>query len=91
MPAETYPITGIPVNKGQPLPLRQEITAWASNPSNAYQVSLFLQALTRFKEKPVEEKIGYFQVSGEYRHAKEHLNARLIEQRNPLFPSSTMG
>ena len=64
MPAPTYPIVGIPVQPDQPLPLRQEISTWVNNDDNRYQVSLFLRALAKLMAKPVEDKLGYFQVAG---------------------------
>ena len=66
MPASTYPIVGIPVQPDQPLPLRQEISTWANNDDNRYQVSLFLRALAKIKAKPVEDKLGYFQIAGPF-------------------------
>jgi hypothetical protein len=46
MAESTYPIRGIPVPQGSPIPTRQELTRWFDNPDNAIQVSLFIQALT---------------------------------------------
>ncbi|KAK4696632.1 hypothetical protein P7C71_g1311, partial [Lecanoromycetidae sp. Uapishka_2] len=63
MSSPTYPIVGIPIQHGQPLPLRQEITAWQNDDDNRYQVSLFLRALTNFKAKAVEDPLGYFQIA----------------------------
>lgn len=64
MSNHTYPIVGIPVQQGKPLPVRQEITAWASDPANLYQVSLFIYALKCLKEKPVDDMLGFYQVAG---------------------------
>ena len=64
MAGKTYPITGIPLELGQQIPTRQEITAWYKNDANKYQVSLFMQALTKFKEEPVEKRLSYFQIAG---------------------------
>ena len=64
MPSPTYPITGILIQNGQPLPLRRQITAWATDHDNCHQVSLYLRALAELKSKPVEEKLGYFQLAG---------------------------
>ena len=60
----TYPITGVPLVSGQPLPLRQEITAWVEEPKNKRQVSLFLRALRAIKEMPIEDKTSFFQLAG---------------------------
>lgn len=73
MPTSTYPIVGIPTQTGQPLPLRQEITAWANNDDNRYQVSLFLRALANLKAKPVEEQLGFFQIAGQLDHNTERM------------------
>jgi hypothetical protein len=65
MSHETYPITGIPRVPGQPLPLRKEITAWYNDSeNNKFQISLFMQALARFKGIAVEERLSYFQIAG---------------------------
>ena len=56
MLTETYPITGIPLVPGRPLPTRQEITAWYNNDDNKHQVSLFMQSLAQFKAMPIEER-----------------------------------
>ena len=60
----TFPIVGIPTIPGQPLPLRQEIGAWAEDPNNAHQLSLFLRAVSKIKSMPVEAKLGFFQIAG---------------------------
>ena len=64
MAEQTYPITGIPLVPGAPLPVRQEITAWYTNSDNKYQVSLFVQALQIFKGIHVTERLSFFQVAG---------------------------
>jgi hypothetical protein len=65
MSQPTYPIQGIPSVPGQPLPLRQEITAWFNNyEQNKYQISLFIQALDRLKKVPIEELLSFFQIAG---------------------------
>jgi hypothetical protein len=65
MSQPTYPIQGIPLVLGQPLPLRQEITAWFDNyEQNKYQISLFIQALDRLKKVPIEELLSFFQIAG---------------------------
>jgi tyrosinase len=66
--ASTYAIKGIPLPKHpdphHPIPVRQEITSWYSNPDNAIQVSLYIQALSRFQQLPIDKKVSYFQVAG---------------------------
>jgi tyrosinase len=64
MAAPTYPISGIPVPSGSPIPMRQEIDAWSQNPDNAIQVSLFVQALTRFQKISFKDQLSYYQVAG---------------------------
>ena len=64
MSKSTFPIVGIPTPEGHPIPLRQEITAWADDRENAHQVSLFLRALIKIKDLPVEDQLGYFQIAG---------------------------
>jgi tyrosinase len=62
--SSTYPIKGIPLAPGQPLPTRKEITAWSSNDENALQVSLFIQALALFQKMPATDQLSYFRVAG---------------------------
>ena len=62
--SSTYPIKGIPLAPGQPLPTRKEITAWYSNDENALQVSLFIQALALFQKMPATDQLSYFRVAG---------------------------
>src|ERR1700722_677388 len=62
--SSTYPIKGIPLVPGQPLPTRKEITAWYSNDENALQVSLFIQALNLFQKMPATDQLSYFRVAG---------------------------
>ena len=64
MSEPTYPITGIPLVPGAGLPLRQEITAWYNNDANKYQISLFMQALKKFKQVPVDQRLSFFQIAG---------------------------
>lgn len=64
----SYPITGIPLptapDPTHPIPVRQEIDAWYSNPDNAIQVSLFIQALEKFMKTDYREMLSYYQVAG---------------------------
>jgi tyrosinase len=77
MDTGTYGITGlprpnnaIPKTKNIPyvpnLPLRHEISdlANSTDPEVRKQWTLFVLALERFKDKPVEDKLSYFQVAG---------------------------
>lgn len=64
MSEKTYPITGIPLVPGAGLPVRQEITAWFNNDAKKYQVSLFMQALTKLEELPTGERLSFFQIAG---------------------------
>ena len=51
-----------------PIPLRKELTAWASDSENAVQLSLFIQALTKFQQMdPLGSKMGKlsnYQIAG---------------------------
>lgn len=55
---------GIPYVEG--LPVRHEISALANSkdPDHRRQWTLFVLALEKFKLKPVEDKLSYFQVAG---------------------------
>jgi hypothetical protein len=64
MSALTYPITGIPLIPGEPLPTRKEISLWYSDSANKYQVSLFMHAMITFKSTPIEELLSFFRVAG---------------------------
>ena len=64
MAEETYPIKGIPLIPGRDIPVRREITDWYQDKNSKYQVSLFLQSLTILMEKPIEERLSYFQIAG---------------------------
>jgi tyrosinase len=64
----SYAITGIPMpthpDPQHPIPLRKEVTAWASDPENAVQFSLFIQALVKFQQMDPTDKLSYYQVAG---------------------------
>ena len=64
----TYPIKGIPLPSSGILPKRREIDSWWNDPDCAAQQSLFVRALTAFKElnpvDPTYGKLSYFQVAG---------------------------
>ncbi|EXF80489.1 hypothetical protein CFIO01_12464 [Colletotrichum fioriniae PJ7] len=64
MASGTYPIKGLPVPTGGPIPQREEITAWRNNPKNAIKVSLFIQALNIFQTMDPDDKLSYYQVAG---------------------------
>jgi tyrosinase len=61
------PISGIPLPEKpiphHPVPLRQNINTWYDNPDNALQVSLFIQALTKFQELPFDDQLSYFRIA----------------------------
>ena len=64
----SYAITGIPMpaqpDPQHPIPLRKEVTAWASDSENAVQLSLFIQALTAFQQMDVSDQLSYYQIAG---------------------------
>lgn len=66
MATGTYPITGIPVPQGQPIPTRPEINQLSSgsNPRLKKQLSLYIRALSELQRKPVEDKLGFYQLAG---------------------------
>lgn len=80
MSLPTYPIVGIPIQPNKPLPLRQEITAWANNHDNCYQVSLFLRALATVKARAVEDRFGFFQLAGQLDANPKRTGRKLTEQ-----------
>jgi hypothetical protein len=47
-----------------PVPIRQEIDSWSSNPANEKQVKLFVKALHRFQQIDPKERESYFQIAG---------------------------
>lgn len=69
----TYAITGIPVPQGKPIPARKDIAAWANDPANARQFSLFIRAESAFQSVEVTEKLSYFQIAGKSPAAKQDL------------------
>lgn len=73
-----YPITGIPTKLGQKIPARQEVAAWYNNPSNKYEVSLFMQAMTEFKAFSINDTLSYFQIAGIFKLAS-HLFLRYTQ------------
>lgn len=81
--AQTYPIKGIPLpekpDPQHPIPLRKEITAWASDSENAVQLSLFIQALVIFQKMDYHDKLSYFQVAGIHGYPA---TSWYVEQRN---------
>ena len=71
MPA-SYALKGIPLptvpDPKHPIPVRQDIDAWYSNPDNAVQVSLFIQAMIKFQKTDFNNMLSYYQVSGLLRY-----------------------
>ena len=64
----TYPIKGIPLptdpDPNHLIPVRQEIDAWYSNPDNAIQVSLFIQAMEKFQKMKITEQLSFYRIAG---------------------------
>ncbi|MCJ1427273.1 hypothetical protein MMC29_005176, partial [Sticta canariensis] len=64
----TYPIKGIPLpthpDPKHPILVRLEIDAWYSNPNNALQVSLFIEAMEKFQKMKITEQLSFYQVAG---------------------------
>ena len=67
-----YPIQGISVKGVEkanitaktPVPLRQNIDTWSSDPANEKQVKLFVAALDRFQKIDPRDRDSYFQIAG---------------------------
>ena len=78
MPSNTpYVITGIqagldPSKPNEPKPLRQEVDAWYSDPSNTKEHTLFFRALAAFQKIPIHDKLSYWQVAGAYHTSLSH-------------------
>lgn len=68
MSIQSYAIKGIPLpakpDPHHPIPLRKEVTTWASDPENAVQLSLFIQALIKFQQVPHTDQLSYYQIAG---------------------------
>ena len=66
--SQSFPIIGIPMpsvpDPQHPIPLRKEVTAWASDPDNAVQLSLFIQALIKFQQMDFQNELSYYGVAG---------------------------
>lgn len=62
--SEIYPITGIPVEAGEPLPQRRDCKVWASDYENSIQVSLFIRALRKFYNIDYQDDKSYFRIAG---------------------------
>jgi hypothetical protein len=62
--SDYYDIHGMPVSKGQPIPLRQEFSVWAKEADTNIQFSLFIRALQSFYAISYEDKLSYFQIAG---------------------------
>jgi tyrosinase len=63
--AETrHPEGGIPYVKNLPVRYEISVLAGSTDPLLRKQWTLFVLALERFKMKPVNEKLSYFQIAG---------------------------
>lgn len=61
MAISSYPITGIKVGG---VAARKEVNAWAIDPSNRVQFSLFIQAMIKFQAMTFQDQLSYFRVAG---------------------------
>lgn len=61
MAISSYPITGIRVGG---VAARKEVNSWAANPLNRVQVSLFIQAMTKFQAMTFQDQLSYFRIAG---------------------------
>ncbi|CRG90099.1 hypothetical protein PISL3812_07140 [Talaromyces islandicus] len=62
--SQSYAIKGIPVAEGSIIPARREVDEWFHDPEAEIQVSLFVEALTRFQKIDYKDKLSYFRVAG---------------------------
>ena len=60
-----YPIQGVPVRPGQPLPLRMNFNDWSSNHEKSISVSLFIRALQMWYDMDYEKMLSYFRIAGQ--------------------------
>lgn len=60
-----YPIQGIPVPPGQPLPLRKNFNDWSNNHEQSISVSLFIRALQKWYSVEYDNLLSYFRIAGE--------------------------
>ena len=59
-----YPIQGIKVPSGQPLPSRMNFNDWSANHEQSISVSLFIRALQRWYSMEYADMLSYFRISG---------------------------
>lgn len=67
--AKSFPITGVPLVPGYPLPERQDVDRWFGNCNltrNAYQLSLFVRALLVLMGKDPTDEQSYFAIAGQH-------------------------
>lgn len=65
--AKTFPITGIKVPAGDPLPERPDIDLWFSKRTSRHeslQLSLVVRALSILMKKDPDDKLSYFSIAG---------------------------
>ncbi|KAI1390406.1 uncharacterized protein F4822DRAFT_401841 [Hypoxylon trugodes] len=59
-----YPIEGISVEPGQPLPVRRDCNEWAKDHENNIQVSLFIRALQKLYDLPYDQDLSFSRIAG---------------------------
>ena len=59
-----YPIQGILVPPGQPLPLRRNFNDWSTNYEQSISVSLFIRALQQWYSMDYDKMLSYFRIAG---------------------------
>lgn len=65
----SFPITGVPIVDGHPIPERQDVDKWFRNRnvgSNPYQLSLFVRALLKLMNKDPTDELSYFGIAGQH-------------------------
>ena len=60
-----YPIQGVAVPSGQPLPSRMNFNDWSANYEQSISVSLFIRALQRWYSMDYSNMLSYFRTAGE--------------------------
>ncbi|OJJ44489.1 hypothetical protein ASPZODRAFT_18679 [Penicilliopsis zonata CBS 506.65] len=67
MEHKTFAITGIPVPAGQPVPVRREVSQWATStdPQDQIQVSLFVRAVKKMQLRdPLKNELSFYRIAG---------------------------
>ena len=85
-----YPIKGIPVEDGKPIPLRLEIDdLWQANTlEHENQKSLFVRALQILQDTDPDERLSYFQIAGWSDPYAIYTVTKVLYYRHPWYALS---